>query len=103
MEDALLEVAARAGVTVRRESFDPATFAQVQKRGGLCRVGGLSFLLVDRGLSVIERVGVLADGLSGVALDAVSMAPAVRERIELARRRRASTSPRPRPRLRRVV
>jgi hypothetical protein len=101
MEDALLDVASRAGVTVRTEAFDPAVFASVQKRGGLCWVGGRAVLLVDVGLSVIERVGVLADGLSGLDVDAISMPPAVRARIEKSAKKRAS-APR-RPRLRRVV
>ena len=100
LEDALLDVAERAGVEVRREPFDPGVFRDANKRGGLCWLRGTAVVLLDQGLNTVERVAVLAEALAALELDGLWMQPAVRERIELAARKRG----RPRRRhLRRVV
>jgi hypothetical protein len=57
-------------------------------RGGLCWLRGAAIIYVDTTLSTVERVVVLAEALSGLDLDHVSMVPAARERIEAAARRR---------------
>ncbi|MCC6647283.1 MAG: hypothetical protein IT374_17140 [Polyangiaceae bacterium] len=89
LERALMEVAARAGVRVRCEPFDPRSFPDVDRRGGLCFVDGAALLLVDAALLPVERVAILTEALSLLELDAVPMPPAVRERLTLAGDRRA--------------
>ena len=53
--------------------------------GGLCRYGGKRRLLVERRLSVPERVEVFLKALSQMPLEGVFVAPGVRERIEKVR------------------
>ena len=89
LEQALLDVAARARVTVRTEPFDPRAFPDVDRRGGLCFLDGLPVLLVDARLNVVERIAILVDALSQIELEAITMAPAVRARIDLASDKRA--------------
>jgi hypothetical protein len=103
LEEALLEVARRAGVQIRKERFDPGIFGQAGRRGGLCLVGGARVILLDTQLTTIERVGVLCEALSGLDLEPISMLPIVRERIDLCARRRAHAARARRGHLRRVV
>ncbi|MFC1526198.1 hypothetical protein ACFL6X_05230 [Candidatus Latescibacterota bacterium] len=83
MEESLLlqeleALAAELAVDVRYEDLD--------SRGGLCRFGGRTCLLLSRDLSVPERVDLFAEGLAGLPLEGVFMRPRVRELLE----RRAS-------------
>ena len=103
LEEALLEVARRAGVSIRKERFDPGVFGQTGQRGGLCMVGGQRVILIDTQLTAIERVYVLSDALSGIDTEPISMPPLVRERIEQCARRRAHAARSRRGHLRRVV
>ncbi len=89
LERALLDVASRAGVRVRREPFDPRAFPDVDRRGGLCFVDGAPLILVDARLDPVERVAILVDALSRFDTDALTMAPALRDRLELASEKRA--------------
>lgn len=89
LEQALLDVAARARITVRTEPFDPRAFPDVDRRGGLCFLDGAPVLLVDARLNAVERVAILVDALSQLELDGVTMPPFVRQRIELASDKRA--------------
>ena len=80
MEDAqLLQsleiVADELAVEVRREDLDGS-------RGGLCRLRGRTCILVDRNLSLAERVDLMARSLARLPLDGVFMPPAVRELLE---------------------
>lgn len=102
LEDALLDVARRAGVEVRREPFDSGVPREARPRGGLCRIHGVTVILVDTTLTTVERTAVLADALAGVQLDSLSMLPFVRERIDLAVKRRAAAKPARARHLRRV-
>ena len=101
LEEALLDVARRVGVEVRREPFDGAVPREALPRGGLCVIRGVRVILVDATLTAVERAAVLADALAGVSIDEIAMLPFVRERIELAKRRRVVPTARPRH-LRRV-
>lgn len=51
-------------------------------RGGLCRFGGRTCLLVDRNLSVPERVDLFVRGLSALPLEGVFIRPHLRELLE---------------------
>jgi hypothetical protein len=75
-------LAARLGVAVRAEAFGKGL---LRGRGGLCWVDGKALVVMDEKLAVLERIGVLAGALAGFDLDAVSVAPVVRERIEAAK------------------
>ena len=74
-------VAAELAVEVRREDLDGS-------RGGLYRLRGRTCILLDRFLSVPERVDLMVGALSQLALDDVFVRPAVRELLE-----RRSASP----------
>ncbi|MFH1567327.1 MAG: hypothetical protein ABIL09_04945 [Gemmatimonadota bacterium] len=65
-------------------------YEDLEGRGGLCRFGGRTCLLVSRGLSVPERVDLFVGGLSSLPLDGVFIRPRVRELLE---RRAASAAP----------
>ncbi len=97
-------LAARLGVAVRAEPFGKGV---LEGRGGLCWVDGQPLVVMDAKLSVLERVALLAGALGGFDLEAIPVAPLIRERIEAARRgkkrRAAKTRPglaRARPRVR---
>jgi hypothetical protein len=92
LEQALHTVAARLGVNVRFEPFD-GVFAQLRGRGGLCRLQGKQVIIGDATMGVMDRIGVLAEGLSHLDTDAVAMMPAVRDRIDRYRNRRSGSTP----------
>lgn len=74
-------VAAELAVEVRREDLDGS-------RGGLCRLRDRTCILLDRGLSLSERVDLMAQALSQIPLEGVFLRPVVRELLE-----RRSASP----------
>lgn len=51
-------------------------------RGGLCRYGGRTCLIVNRALPVGERVRVISDALARLPLEDVFVRPQVRELLE---------------------
>lgn len=51
-------------------------------RGGLCRYGGRSYLIVNHELDTGARVHLLCRVLSRLPIDSVFIRPQVRERIE---------------------
>lgn len=75
-------LAARLGVAVRAEPFGKGV---LRGRGGLCWVDGKALVVMDEGLGREERIGVLAEALARFDLGSVTVAEAVRERIEAAR------------------
>ncbi len=101
-EQALLHLAAALGVQVRRETFDRGVFAQAGQRGGLCLVRGKPVLLLDETLTPVERVVLLSEALCGFPYDPAALAPAVRQRLEQARRKRRGRGRLRRPPLRSV-
>lgn len=68
-------VAAELAVELRREDLDGS-------RGGLCRLRGRTCILLDRSLSVPERVDLMVGALSQLTLHDVFVRPAVRELLE---------------------
>lgn len=51
-------------------------------RGGICRLGGKRFLLVDASLSLAERVRLMLDEIVDLPLETVFVRPQVRELLE---------------------
>lgn len=102
-ERALLDLAARLGVRVRREPFDPKIFAHTGQRGGLCVIHGVPLVLLDDHLGPIDRVVLLCEALCGFDLELTSLPEPVRQRLVLARRRLGGRQRLRRPPLRRVV
>jgi hypothetical protein len=102
-ERALIDLARRLGVQVRREVFDPRVFAQAGQRGGLCVVQGQTVLLLDTALGMIDRVVLLCEALCAFDFEHATLAEPLRQRIELAQRRRRGRARLRRPPLRRVV
>ena len=54
----------------------------LEGRGGLCKYGGKTYLIVNRSLSVQERIHLLSRALSRFPLDDVFLRPQVRELLE---------------------
>jgi hypothetical protein len=79
----LLNVAERAGISVRLEPMDPELFER--RHGGLCKIEGVRTILVDSAASLEEQLAVLLRALGQVELDAIYMRPGLRNRIDRAR------------------
>ena len=78
----LESLAARVGISVRAEPFGRGV---LEGRGGLCWVDGKPIVVMDDKLPVADRIAVLAGALSRFDLEAVHVAPLVRETIEATR------------------
>lgn len=82
-ESEVLEVlealARKLDIRVRRESF--------RGEGGLCRVRGEQWIILNRTRTPGEQIEILARTLAPLELDGHFMPPRVRELIEAARRR----------------
>lgn len=71
-------------------------------RGGLCRVRGRALIVCDAALPLVDKVFVLAEVLSGLGVELLSMPKVVRRRVHAAARpsvvklRQAPTVPRAR-------
>ena len=70
----LESIAEELSVEVRYDAFEG--------RGGLCRYGGKTYLIVNDELNIGERVNLFCRALSRLSLDAVFIRPQVRELIE---------------------
>ncbi len=75
----LQKLAGRIGVAVRYEVFDLRVIAG---RGGLCRVKGQHVIVMDAGMPVLDKIGVLADALATFDLDALYVPPFIRMRVQ---------------------
>jgi hypothetical protein len=75
-------LAGRLGIAVRAEPFGRGV---LEGHGGLCWLDGRALVVMDEKLGTQERIAVLAGALAQFDLEAVSLAPVVRERIEEAR------------------
>jgi hypothetical protein len=88
MTEALEAAATQLGIQVRYEAL--ATGA-VTSSGGLCRVKGAWWVIIDKKASPAERASILAEALANFDTDAVFLPPKVREAVQL---RRAALVPR---------
>jgi hypothetical protein len=79
--DELTRAAAKVGIDVRMESFDPNLSDARRPRGGLCVVRGRRLILVDANAALPDRIATIAAALAQVDLDAVYMPPIVRATI----------------------
>jgi hypothetical protein len=83
----LEKLAKRLGVVVRFEAFDAKTAA----KGGLCLLRGSPFVVIDAGLPMLDKIGILSEALSTFDLEAIYLPPVLRSRLE--RRRTSSRGP----------
>jgi len=79
---ALEEALGRLEVELRVEDLP----ADARVQGGLCSIDGRPVVLLGRAAPTAERVAVLAAALARLDTSRIYLAPAVRERIERARR-----------------
>jgi hypothetical protein len=82
MTEALEAAAGELGVRVR---YDALTAGGLGAGGGLCKVKGEWWVILDKKSSPAERVAALADALANFDTDPVSLPPKVREVIDLRR------------------
>jgi hypothetical protein len=75
-------LAARLGISVRAERFEPGV---LERRGGLCWLDGRPLVVMDEKLPVHDRIAVLARALGQFDLEGTSVPPLVREHIDAAR------------------
>ncbi|MFH1007711.1 MAG: hypothetical protein V1800_09450 [Candidatus Latescibacterota bacterium] len=57
-------------------------YGSLEGKGGLCRYGGATHLILNQSLSVSERVEAFLCALRRLDLDAVFLRPRIREMIE---------------------
>jgi len=79
----LVKLAERLGIVVRFETFDPALvrLGVLPGRGGLCRLRGVSTVVVDKGLPVLDKVGILAEALADFDVEAIYLPPPIRHHL----------------------
>ena len=74
----LEKLAARLGVAVRFEPFD----ARNARKGGFCRLRGTPLIVMDEGLSMLDKIGILSEALASFDLEAIYVPPLLRSRLE---------------------
>jgi hypothetical protein len=103
----LEKLANRLGVAVRFEPLLGAGAGSVGRgssigttsiaRGGLCRLRGTPFILIDGGLPIMDKIGILSEALSTFDLAAIYLPPVLRSRLEKKRSGRGPVRPPLRP------
>ena len=81
MAEALEQAAAQLGVQVRYETMT----GEVAGAGGLCKVKGEWWVIIDRKLPPADRAATLTEALAQLDTDGIFLAPEVREAIASAR------------------
>jgi hypothetical protein len=89
----LEKLANRLGVVVRFDAFD----AKLASKGGLCRVHGEQLIVIEGGLPILDKIGILSEALSTFDLEAIYLPPVLRTRLERNRPPRARVRPPLRP------
>jgi hypothetical protein len=82
MIEVLEAAAAQVGVEVRYESL---TASGAGGSGGLCKVRGAWWVIIDKKAAPNERAAMLVDALCGFDTSAVELPPKVREALETRR------------------
>jgi fructose-specific phosphotransferase system component IIB len=88
MSEALEGAATKLGVAVKYETLGASG---VQSGGGLCKVRGQWWVIVDKKATAADRVSILTEALAGFPTDELKLPEKVRE--ALAARRAARTTP----------
>jgi hypothetical protein len=88
MAEALETAATHLGIKVR---YDALTTGAATGSGGLCKVKGQWWVIMDKKASPSERASILADALANFDTDTVFLPPKVREAVQL---RRSTLAPR---------
>lgn len=88
MTEALEAAAAQLGVKVRYEPLAPGG---VSGQGGLCKVKGEWWVIIDKKATASERATVLTEALASFDTDAVFLPPKAREAVQ------ARKGPKPAP------
>jgi hypothetical protein len=78
----LVRLAGRIGVAVRAEPFDLKVIAG---KGGLCWLRGEPVVVMDAGLPLVDKIGVMAQALAAFDLEAIYVPPLLRAKISRAR------------------
>jgi hypothetical protein len=79
----LEKLAMRLGVHVRFDAFD----ARSSAKGGLCRLRGQPIIVLDAGLPVLDKIGVISEALARFDLEAIYLPAILRSRFDRERRR----------------
>jgi hypothetical protein len=74
----LVRLAGRIGVSVRAEPFD---LKVIEGKGGLCWLRGEPIVVMDAGLPVVDKIGVMARALAAFDLEAIYVPPLLRAKI----------------------
>jgi len=78
LAEALETAASQLGVKVRYETL---TTTGPAGGGGLCRVKGEWFIIVDRKTAVLERVSILVEALASMDTEHLYLPPKVRDML----------------------
>jgi hypothetical protein len=91
MTEALEQAAAQLGVQVRYETMT----GEVSGAGGLCKVKGQWWIIIDRKVPPAERAATLTAALAQLDTDGIYLAPEVRDALATVRatQQRPSDSP----------
>ncbi len=81
--EGLKDVAQRLGITVSEQSFNRMGF---RAKSGFCIVKGKSMFIIDKRSALSEKIEMLAAHLSKMPLEDVYMVPALRRRLQSARK-----------------
>ena len=89
----LEKLANRLGVAVRFDAFDGGAAG----KGGLCKLRGAPFIVIDGGLPILDKIAILSEALSTFDLEAIYLPPVLRTRLERRRGGRGPVMPPLRP------
>jgi len=82
LTEALETAAKQLGIEVRYEQLAPGG---VSGSGGLCKVKGAWWVIIDKKATPSERATVLAEALAGFDTDSVFLPPKAREAVQARR------------------
>jgi hypothetical protein len=89
LTEALESAASQLGVKVKYEALAPGT---VSGSGGLCKVRGEWWVIIDKKATPSERATVLIEALTTFDTEALSLPPKVRETLQARRAAKAASS-----------